>query len=362
MASRAGKILLRAGIAVAVGLVGLELALRLCLFREVEALRRLSIRLRQPGNYAVKGSPEYWTYSVRLTPPERLRPIPGYDPLVGWTGSLVEPGTYAHAQENLVLDRRPVLLFGDSFAECATEPRDCWQGLLARSDRGRTHALLNYGVGGYGFDQTFLLMRAALERHGDANPLVILSLLVDDDLDRAVLPFRGWPKPRFGVEDGRLIEPEPVVEGVEAYLDQRTSAPLLWSLRFVTRRLGMHTPDEAARRAEIQELARALLQAAKAELEARQLEGFVLLFHGEPVLTPAGREATWQHDFLVETLRELDLPFVSSRRALLHEATTTGVSPEAFFIQSGKGRGHYTPRGNAAVFAAIEDGLEGRFH
>ncbi|MEM7305686.1 MAG: hypothetical protein AAF682_03395 [Planctomycetota bacterium] len=360
-----GKVLVRLGLSLLAGLVLLEVAMRVVLFVDVPGLQKLSVRMRQPDNFYAKFEPEYWTTSVRFKPPERLRPNPGYDPVTGWLGQRIESGTYAHQSESLILSRRPVLLFGDSFAQCTTAQRDCWEGLLARSDLDRDYLLLNYGVGGFGFDQTYLLMRGAVDRFREQNPVVIVSVLVDDDLDRIVLPFRGWPKPLFGLEGGELIEPETVAPDTQAYIEQHAPPVWSWSWRYLlhgTRLLPRSwraDPEDVRER--IRELTHALLRAIQAHLDARGVDWFVLLFHGKSSLTPGAVNQVWEHDFLIETLREMEIPYISSRRALVEHRLRTKTEPPLYFFTGGVKGGHYTPLGNEAVFPAILRGISGDF-
>jgi len=360
-ARRGRRILLRILGLLALSALLVELALRLILFVDVPGLRKVTLQLRQANNFFEKREPGFWTTSVAFTPTDRLKPIPAFDPLVGWAGSRVEPGTYRHRDENALAGRRPVLLFGDSFAECVTPPQECWQGLLNRSEFGRTHFLLNYGVGGYGLDQSVLMLRAGLDAYREQDPIVILSVFVDDDLQRMLLPFRGWPKPRFEVEDGRLIEPGPVPEGVEAFLDEQAPFVWSWAWRYVARRGADEQAGAADDRARIEELTPLLLAALKLDLEREGVTWFVVLFQGDSLLTPEGREDAWEHDFLARTLRELGIPYVSMRRELIEHATKPGASPKQLFIQGGPGAGHYSAAGNAAVFPALLRGLRGEF-
>ena len=362
-AGSARRTLVRLAIAAVVTLRLIEGAMRVLLFVDVPGLERWATRLRQPQNFFTQDEPGFWTTSVRFTPTERLKPVPNFDPVVGWTGSRVEPLTYEHDDEDLLLTRRPVLLYGDSFAECTTGPRECWQGLLQRSGRGRTHALLNYGVGGYGFDQTVLLMQRSLDRFADRDPIVIVSIFVDDDLNRILVPFRGWGKPRFGVRDGALVAPEPVHEDLDDALD--ASAPFVgsWVARYVGRR-GWTAPKRSMSpdaRPAIEELTRLLLAETKRELEGRGHDWFVLLFQGASVLSANERNAVWQYGFLVEELRAQGIPFVSVRRELSARAATPGADGAALFEQKGLAKGHYTALGNEVVFPAILRGIDGDF-
>ncbi|MSR63407.1 MAG: hypothetical protein EXS08_13270 [Planctomycetes bacterium] len=90
------------------------------------------------------------------------------------------------------------------------------------------------------------------------------------------------------------------------------------------------------------------------------MQTFVVLFHARRSLSvPEGQE--WQERFLLETLRREALPFVSSRRVLNADMQRTGAEPASYFYSDGAGANHYTAAANAIVFAALRDGLEGRF-
>ncbi len=362
---RAKTILLRIAISLAAAALLLELTFRLLLFVDVPGTRRLRIRLRQPGNFAEKTDPNYWKLSVAFKDPATLRPVPGFDPVVGWCGPDVAPGTYAHRNERLIGDRRPILLYGDSYARCPTERRDCWEGLLQRSELAAEHVLLNYGVGGFGFDQTFLMMRSSVDRFADKDPIVVVSLLIDDDLERSILPFRGWPKPLMAVEDGRLIDGDPVIDGVEAFLDEKPPRFLSYAWRFLvhgTTLLPASRRGESADRIpEIMALNRAILEATKAELDARELDWFVLLFYGRQFLTQSGRNKLWEERFLEQTLDDLSIPYVTARRAIVNDRYENERDPNTLFGTEGRLKGHYTPLGNEVVFQALRDGINGDF-
>ena len=118
-----------------------------------------------------------------MDPSERRGP-PRFDSRLGWVSRGVLDD-YDHERRAELAGRRPVLLFGDSFAACVTEPVDCWQGWFARSERRDDEMLLNYGAGGYGLDQIALLAQSALDRWHAERPRILIGILVDDDIDRA---------------------------------------------------------------------------------------------------------------------------------------------------------------------------------
>jgi len=201
-----------------VGILG-ELALRWLLFGEGQAARELGKPLRVPSYWARSpDEDDYWKMLRLFSPGDEAGPH-GPDPTMGWIREFV-PGTFEHPDEGAALRRRPVLLFGDSFSQCTTSADDCWQGLLERSDLATDVALLNYGVGGYGLDQMTLLCERVIPRFASRDPIVVLAVLVDDDLERCSLSFRGHPKPRFRLEAGALALQTPGDGGTTAWLER----------------------------------------------------------------------------------------------------------------------------------------------
>lgn len=77
-------------------------------------------------------------------------------PVLGWIPVEMNRETYAHTEFSHVGHLRPVLLYGDPFAQCATPDGTCFQYFL-NTDKDFPAAIyfLNYGVGGYGFDEIF---------------------------------------------------------------------------------------------------------------------------------------------------------------------------------------------------------------
>jgi hypothetical protein len=343
----------------AAGLFG-EGALRALLF--VDALSGPAAGLRNELNFAdAYSDDEAWALRALFRPQLAAAPHPHAHARLGWVSEALEPGSLRHVDEPVPAEERPVLLYGDSFARCLTERTDAWEGLLERSPLGPTHQLLNFGVGGYGLDQIELLLDATLERHAHRNPLVIVGILVEDDLDRTALALRNFPKPRYEVVDGELVLELPRAGSAADFAAQHPPAirSYLWRL-FLHRGLPVRVrhalTGEEERRAAKRARCRLLLERMHARLTTLGLEHFVVLFHAEKAMATVG-PYSWQEPFLYETLRELELPFVSSKRALLEDIAHTGLAPEAYLPLER----HYDARGNAVVFRAFERGFAGEF-
>jgi hypothetical protein len=364
--------LLRALAAVALGVplaLGTgELGLRWLMFGDSDLARELGARWREPGAYADADSDDtWWVLQRRFAGAELVGATDHPDPVVGWTGSHVEPGTYAHVDEPSVGARTPVLLFGDSFAECTTRAEDCFQGLLDRSDLADRYRLLNYGVGGFGLDQTYLMMRQALDRFEGRNPIVVVGILVESDLDRSVLGFRGWPKPRFSAEGGELTLAEPLELDAERWIERYPLQCTSWLARLLIYRAGALPAEwrkdlvlERARIDEKRKVNARILEELSRELARRNVRGFALLFHVKGPLPDDGRYA-WQQPFLQETLPLVQLPYVDTGPYLLFAAGGDPGLMARFYLAVGPEAGHHNPLGNRIAFEALRQGLEGRF-
>jgi|GEM_PF-2147980 len=64
--------------------------------------------------------------------------------------------------------------------------------------------VLNFGVGGYGFDQIYLYFRRTELQHSPRDSIYLIGL-IPDDMARMLFKIRARPKPYFTVENGELI-------------------------------------------------------------------------------------------------------------------------------------------------------------
>lgn len=354
-----------AGLALAALLV--EGALRFLLFSDFAHAHGLGWQLRNPSLYAPReAGRENWKLRVPLGLEDGRR-SPDFDARFGWLTSTIDPTTLAHVDEARVGARRPVLLFGDSYAGCVAEAGTCWQDLLEASPLAARYCLLNYGVGGYGLDQVRLLMEPVLARFAQRDPLVVVGILVDDDLDRPYLALRSFPKPWFTLAGSELVLHGLEHEDANAYLRDHPVGirSYLWrwflfGSRLVPRRAALRWSDEADHVEAKRALDRRLLEEIERLLAARGMDSFVVLFHARRALEAPG-PYSWQEPFLYAAFEELGIPFVSSKRALRAHLARTGLAAEELYLRSGPGINHYTGATIGVVFETLRDGIEGRF-
>jgi hypothetical protein len=362
-AARRRRVLLALLLGCALTGLGGELALRWLLFGEGAAARRLGRPLRQAATWTRSADEDDYWKLLTLFEAERAQAAPGPDPVLGWTGALAASAP-AHPDEDGLRGRRPVLLFGDSFAQCVTAPEDCWQGLLERSELGGDLALLNHGVGGYGLDQIVLLAERVVPRFAARDPVVVVAILVDDDLERCTLSIRGWPKPRFRLSAGGLELTAPGDASTRAWIAEHPPAIGSYVLRLLRRSCTApagFTPGwtDAHTLPERRALARALLERLRGALAAQGVRRwFVWLVHGELALADTPR-ARWQEELVAQDCREHGVACVSTR-PYLEAALAHGATREDLFVSRATlAGGHYGESGNRVAFEALLQGLRG---
>jgi len=344
----------------------LEGFFRYVLFGDDPVARRLAAAmptLRRPERYAYTKSPEHWVLQYRLN--SRRGREASYDPLLGWRNRHVEDGTYRYLERDARGDRRPVLLFGDSFANCQTSDEDCWQGLLARSDLAERFVLLNFGTGGYGLGQISLLCQESLVAYEGQDPLVVVSLLVDDDLDRSVLGFRAWPKPQFFVdaEGHAQVSEGPLPRTRMEYVDREGIGITSYALRYLLfgtslgPRLfpGWKESHRLDHERTVRALTRALLADLVGHLETSGFEFTFLLFHGKSFLRD-GSPYRWRDELVVQELDRLGASMLPARVALREDFEQSEHALQDYFIPRGQpGANHYSALGNEVVFRILYD-------
>lgn len=344
----------------AFGIALLEGGMRLLLTSRWTAHTELARNIGAPTRFAWPSQDLYWRFVRRLATREAATFEPPHDPVLGWTWTDIEPGTYAHTAEADLRGRRPVLLFGDSYSACLTPREQRFEGLMQQDLLSKRNLLLNYGVCGYGFDQTYLLVRAALDHWAERDPVVVIGLLVNDDLNRMLLRLREYPKPRLRVEDGRVVVPAERVLSLGEWQADPPPLPRSWAwtwLRHAFAKDPMRGPDSPEGR-EVEELTRAMLRELVADLRARELDFFFVLFHSQQYF-PAPTAGDWRTQLVCGELDALGAPWYDVREELARRLAQDGGAIEDFYIPLDQpGGGHYDAEGNAAAFAVLLRGLD----
>jgi hypothetical protein len=211
--------------------------------------------------------------------------------------------------------------------------------------------VLNLGVHGYGHDQMLVYLR---EEGLKYRPDVVLLGFLSDDMERNVLGFRDYAKPRFVLEDGRLV-----LRGSPVPSPEETIAAERWRLKFadVVSMLWFRYRWKSGRTSqETKDVTLAILDAMKADIEAAGAKpAFAYLpVYGEITRTDPGMTA--RERFFFSFCRERGIQTMYLRPFFL-EKMKQGIELKAY--------GHWGPvehQTAAAGMAAylVEKGLVGR--
>lgn len=290
-------------------------------------------KLRDPSLYASHySSNDYWKLQYAFGSAER--PPKNPHPLLGWIPVGMNRETYAHIEFNHIAHRRAVLLYGDSFAQCATSA--CFQHFLNSDNEFlQDYYFLNYGVGGYGFDQVFLLLKNSVYLYDD--PVVVVSLMTED-IDRSLLSVRTGQKPYFEVLDDQLvlqgvpINPNPDTffrenpPEIKSYLFRlwfHSQAPP-WRLRVY-----LDNDSESKRQQRAIQVCGKLILATIKELEERRIKYAFLIFNE---IEEVGRKDNWKVRFLRQLLTERHTQFLLTKDIVQADSEQTMKLAEDYYI------------------------------
>jgi hypothetical protein len=321
-----------------------------------EGLRRAELYVASPY------SDDFNKLSWLFQPAEvRERPALFGDAEIGWLKSDIEPGTFRHVDEERLGERRPVLLYGTSFARCKWPQEPCFEDLLEASELAPGFALLNYAVQGHGLDQTLLLLRRSLPRHVERDPIVVVAFVVEADPDRNTLSFFSRPKPRFVPSEGAFALVCPDELGAQAFLARHPPAIASYFWRYLVNAASGSAPEtrqrwegEAERRSERDAVTEYLL--AELERECSGLEHFLLLFHMKRALLA---ETSAEERELRSRLERLGLPWLDVRPAATRALSERGCTLDQLYDPWD---GHPTALGTEVFFESLVLGLRGERH
>lgn len=325
-----------------------EIALRLA----ISSQTWLGKKMRNPKLYADwYSSDDFWKLYYQWD--GKYRPPDNPHPLLGWIGSF-SPTSYLHTDSAQLKGRRPVLLFGDSFAQCVSG-EECFQDILNPHEAfSKRFFLLNYGVGGYGTDQIYLLMTKAITQY--ENPIVLFSFMTYD-LDRSLLSVRTGQKPHFSVYadtlqlSSILIDPDPA--HFFATHPAQVSSYFFSALHRIPQLIWPSgVSDDPQFRPAKQALNEKILQAAVQELCSRDVPFVFIVFHSDMAIL---RE-DWRNVWLRDMLERNAIPYVWSKDLLTQLASALGIH-----ALIGLQHSHPTTLYNETIAQEILDFIQGPF-
>ncbi len=168
------------------------------LFTNDDASWRLQWAARQNEQKGFRYGLDDWSPTRGWTLKPNLRDVP-------FRGKTVSSNSRGfRGGQEFALDKPPqitrIVVLGDSFTFGEEVGDD--ETFSARLQRLIPNSeILNLGVHGYGHDQMLLYLQEEGVRY---KPDIVLLGFMPDDMERNVLSFRDFAKPRFGLKDGGL--------------------------------------------------------------------------------------------------------------------------------------------------------------
>lgn len=331
-----------------------EVLFRWAIFSDVSAFKNL----RDPKLYANYFSEELQKLTVLLDPKSGRAQNP--HPKLGWIGD-ASTDDLKHNKFTEINGRRPVLLYGDSFAQCPSSV-ECFEDILNKDPEfARDHYLLNYGWGNYGVDQIYLSMKYSLDHYD--NPFVVLSVMTLD-LDRALSRLRPIPKPYFEIVNDELVLHPPSTKSKFEYVKENPPSVKSYLFRFLYHKvrnwLLLEFPnrfdwlryDDRDWKEKVIRINEKILEAAIQELESRHLDYVVLVFHPHWRREGSFTEELWRDKFLKDFLDGRGIPYIWSKSIILDDAKKAGQLDIAKYII--RGDGHPTELYNRLIAGEIK--------
>lgn len=321
-----------------------ELLFRWMIFSHAPVFKNL----KKPGNYSFEISDDYWKLLYRFD--TTWKPPQHPHPLLGWIG-FFDWKTLQHRDANRKKEeQRPVLLYGDSFAQCQNDSIQCFEDILNRdSTFSKNNFLFNYGVGGYGVDQAHLLFTktvAAFEK-----PFVIFSIM-PTDMDRCMLSVRTGQKPYFiETESGLELKGVPIDSIPENFYNQHPPeiTSYLYS-RIYHSRLHPSSANLILKpkyRPKMLSLNKKLILKTAEELDKRKLDYVFIIF--DELYSPEG---IWRVDSLKQFFIDKHLYFINAGQLADEDSNRLGgFEFERYILQND---GHPTSYYNSLVCNEIK--------
>ena len=325
-----------------IGFIAAEFAYRIILFSDLKQFEHL----RDPRLYddSFYGD-DYWKLAYIFGKTLGGAKVP--HKTLGWIGDF-DRNDYRQNDINQINDKRPVLLYGDSFAQCVGAT--CFQEILNNdSSFSKEHYFLNYGVGGYGVDQIYLLMQKSLDYF--EKPFVIVSIMTTD-IDRSYLTVRDGQKPFFTLENGQLkLSEDSIYSNPAEYFEQNPPQitsylyrRLIYADNLVPEVIRSRLRGKWKANRNKTELNKEIILNMKRELDSRNYEYVFLIFN--QLLSPDPTTRGWRDAFLANLFEENDIPFIWSKEMIANDTTFTSYDKNNYLDAD---NGHPTTHFNKLV-------------
>ncbi|MEP7168035.1 MAG: hypothetical protein ABI855_01565, partial [Bacteroidota bacterium] len=216
----------------------------------------------------------------------------------------------------------------------------------------KNYYFINYGIGAYGVDQIYTLMKNSYIHY--ENPIVIFSLMTYD-LDRSCLSIREGAKPYYTLDkNNELVLNE--IENYKSAAQYLKKNPLtiksyLWrrflygDLNFFSKNTTEFLTGEKANREKIKKLNEKIILSAIQTLRESKTDFMFLIFHppGDFLIK---EENNWRIQFVKKILDSNSIKYIWTKDLIKDKVTMDSSSLDSFFL---KNDGHPNSRFNVII-------------
>lgn len=331
-----------------------EAGLRIYLFH----IKGDVLHLKSPGLYTGgQGDDDFWYFGYVwenkdvLAAPGKGNPKEFYanwpvslefDPVLGYKrkADVTFPG---HETSNLgtrglkqyTLEGPKIAFYGDSFVESNAFSDNT---LTSMMEKKTGIDCLNYGVGGYGLDQIYLLFEQTYKQFDPATTRYLIGA-IGEDLERMLLRVRQSAKPYFTADNGALVLHADHIDAADPKRFFQTYTPRFRSfvLELLAHKIKPLNDFFVARRereenARIEELTALLVKKFK---ETNRNVTFVIF-------------SDWRGSMLKEELRRQGIPYIEADRCMKEYEEKSNVPAPQLYPA-----GHPSPELNEAIADCI---------
>lgn len=333
-----------------IAFLGAELCYRVILFSDFKSFNHL----KNPNHFALQDEDEYWKLYYRWDP--KWPPPKNPHPLLGWIGKFNRE-TLFHNESKNVGTRRPVLLYGDSFASCAA--KECFENYLNNDKNfSKDYYLLNYGVGGYGVDQIAILYENTIDKY--ENPFVVFSLF-NRDLDRSILSVRTGQKPFYKIKDENLVlsgvpispDPQKFYEENPIRIKSFLYRQFLYKINFLPKQLTSFLKKEKTRQEKKKQINSLILKKVVDDLRKKNIDFVFLIFQyikGQKSKYNIDH-IDWRDILIKDFLHKNQVPYIWHKDVVRNDKTFLEYDTWKYVI---KGDGHPTSHANKIISNEIK--------
>lgn len=289
-------------------------------------------KLKKPEKYTKACYDDYWKLRYKFGNNNYLPSHP--HPLLGWIGFFDRETL----EQNDIMpgdSRRKILIYGDSYIMCQHDSVECFHDILnADTTFNKNNFLVNYGVGGYGTDQIYLLFSKTVDKF--QNPFVIFSIM-PNDMDRCLLSLRDGQKPYFVIEnDSLVLKGVPIYSIPEHFFEEHPPQinSYLWA-RFTHSKLNPYydsLTNDNKMKAKIMELNKKIILKSYGDIKRRNLQYVFVIFD-----ELWNEEGNWRVDSLKKFLAEQNILFINSGNLVAEDTSFAEYDYARYTI---KGDGH----------------------